>query len=513
MISSSIEHRAFKNTTVGALSFLVTLGQTLVLVPILLKHWGNVSYGLWLTLMAGFNLLQALDLGHQNYVGNQLNMQYHTDLNQFRRTLGSSLLIAYFLGLVEIGICLLLIASDTMTLFLSVPSQVIAEHQLSMGLLLLMTMWLVFGSVGGIVVRIMIPAGMLYESQWVGIAVRLIQFFSIVIVAVGGGSILAACLWYAVIQSVMALLIFRYIQLKLPDFYPWWRAAQWREGFRGLQKSLVLTFNGLGQQLSNNGLVILISALFTSAVIPSFTTLRTLTNTAGAATTILTTALFPDMIRFHATRETEKLADVFNANWFISGICVNFGIILVLPMIEPIYRFWTKGYLVFNPTLFFLLAVAISLANFGAGLNLYLSGINDLRSQTVITMTRAGVLFLLGYSLSGYYGILSVGIGCVVAEALASVVLPVVFVNERLAGFSAQLAFKHVGLAIMPSVFLLLAGGVIMVRQVNFGLVSLALFPPLCAIYYANWKILGRGVQDRIRSLASSVMRKFSFGF
>jgi hypothetical protein len=219
------------------------------------------------------------------------------------------------------------------------------------------------------------------------------------------------------------------------------------------------------------------------------------------------------MIRFHATRETEKLAGTFNAHWFISGICVNFGIILALPIIEPIYRYWTKGYLAFNSSLFFLLAVAISLANFGAGLNLYLSGINDLRSQTAITLTRVVALFLVGYGLSGYCGILSIGIGCVVAEALASVVLPVVFVNERLAELSTRLALEHVGLAIIPPVLLLLACGGIMVRQVNFGLVALVLLPALSAIYFANWKILGRDMQDRISSLASSVTRKFSFSF
>ncbi len=507
MNKSSIEHRAFKNTAVGALSFFVTLCQTIVLVPVLLKYWGNASYGLWLTLMAGFNLLQTLDLGHQNYVGNQLNVQYHTDINQFRRTLGSSLLIAYILGFVEIGICLLLITSGTLPLFLGVPSHIIVEHQIAMGLLFLMTMWLVFGSVGGIIVRILIPTGMLYEGQWLGIAIRLIQFFSIVIVAFAGGSILAACLWYAVIQSIMSLLIFRYIKVKLPQFYPWWHVAQWQEGFRGLQKSLLLTFNSIGQQLSNNGLVILISALFTSALIPLFTTLRTMTNTAGAVTTIFITSLFPDMMRFHATREIEKLATTFNVNWFISGICVNFGIIMVLPIIEPTYRLWTKGYLAFNPVLFFLLVVAISLTNFGAGLSLYLQGINDLRAQTIITITRAGALFLVGYSLSGFYGILSIGIGCVVAEILASVVLPVIFVNKRLAGFSAKLAFKHIGLAIIPPVLLLLVSGIIMVRQVSFSMVTLALLPAMCAIYYGNWKILDRDVQDRIGSLASSLVR------
>ena len=503
-MNSTIEHRALKNTTVGAISFFVTLGQNIVLVPILLKYWGNASYGLWLALMAAFSLLQTLDLGHQNYVGNQLNVQYHTDVKQFRRTLGSSLLIAYFLAFVEIGISLLLITSGRIHQFLGMPSRIIVENHIALGLLLLMTMWLLFGSVGGIIVRIMIPAGMLYESQWLGIGVRLSQFFSIVIVGVSGGGILAACLWYAVTQSVVSVLVLWYIKLKLPDYYPWWQAAEWREGLRNLKKSLVLTFNSIGQQLSNNGLVLLISALFTSAVIPSFTTLRTLTNTAGSVTTIFITALFPDMIRFHAIRETGKLVDTFNANWFISGICVNFGLILVLPIIEPIYLLWTKGYLAFNPSLFFLLAVAISLTNFGAGLNLYLQGINDLRSQTVITITRVSVLFIVAYSLSSFYGILSIGFGCVAAEAIASVILPLVFVNERLSEISARLSFENAGLAIIPPFLLLLACGVILVRKVNFSLVTLALLPPLCAVYYRNWKVLGLGVQGRICSLASS---------
>lgn len=512
MNKRSVEQRALRNTTVGAISFLAALAQTLVLVPILLKYWGTASYGLWLTLMAGFSLLQTLDLGHQNYVGNRLNVQYHTNLDEFQRTLGSSLLIAYLLGLVEIAICLALVFSGKITLLLSLTPQVIAKNQLALGLLLLMTMWLLFGSAGGVIVRIMIPAGMLYESQWLGIGVRLTQFFSIAIVAISGGNILAACLSYSVIQSIASLLVLWYIRTKLPQFYPWCHAARWREGLRGLRKSLVLTFNSVGQQFANSGLVILIGALFTSAAIPSFTTLRTLTNTVGAVTMIFISALFPDMIRYYATRETEKLSSTFYANWFISGICVNFGIVLALPIIEPIYEFWTKGYLAFDPGLFYLLALAISLANFGAGLNLFLVGANDLLAQTAIAATRAGVLFLVGYTLSGFYGILSVGIGCVVAEVLASVVLPVIFVRRRLAEFPARLAFKHVGLAALPPVLLMLAGGAVLVWEVDFRLLTLALLPALCATYVANWKILDRVVQDRIGTLASSVIKKFSFG-
>jgi O-antigen/teichoic acid export membrane protein len=311
----------------------------------------------------------------------------------------------------------------------------------------------------------------------------------------------------------MALFTFWYIKRKLPDFYPWWHAAQWHDGLIGLKKSLVLTFNSIAQQLANNGLVVFVSILFTAAVLPAFTTLRTLTNTAGAITAIFITALLPDMIRFHATREAEKLDSVFNANWFVSGICVNFGIIVVLPFIESVYRYWTKGLLTFNPALFLLLAVAISLANFGAGHTLYLQGINDLRSQTVITLTRTGMLFLVSYSLSSSCGILSIGIGCVVAELFASVILPVFFVSKRLSELSTRLSPKHVVLAVMPSVLLLLVGSVTMLKSMNLGVITLVLLPALGLVYYSNWKILNRDVRFRIGSLASAVTRKFSFGF
>ena len=166
MSSSSIEQRAWSNTVVGGLSFFITMGQTVALVPILLKYWGTANYGVWLTLMAGFNLLQTLDLGHQNYVGNQLNVQYHSDLEQFKRTLGSSLYIAYFLGLMEIGLCLLLVITGTLSPFLSIPAELITKHQLGLGLLLLMGMWFVFGSVGGIVARMLSRSllGMMIQS-------------------------------------------------------------------------------------------------------------------------------------------------------------------------------------------------------------------------------------------------------------------------------------------------------------------------------------------------------------
>jgi O-antigen/teichoic acid export membrane protein len=507
---TSIEHRAIKNFSVNTLSFVFSLLQTLITVPVLLKYWGNSTYGTWLVLFAGFNLLQTLDLGHQNFVGNQLNVVYHKDKDQFKATLGSSLLIAYFLGAIELFACLALIYSNKLHLLLGITPREIADSHSAMGLVLLMVMWLTFGSVGGIIVRIMIPAGMLYESQWLGILTRLTQFLSVISVAFLGGSILDACFWYAVLQSVMSFLILWYIKVKLPGFFPWWRLADWRTGFGNFKRSLVLTFNSIAQQLANNGLTIFIATLFSAALLPSFSTLRTLTNTAGAVTTIIITALLPDLIRFHATLEKDKLLSTINANWFISGIAVNSGILLMLPFVEYLYRLWTKGNLQFNPSLFLLLAVTISLANFGAGLNTYLMGINDLSSQTIITIARVVSLFLVSYAFSANYGLVSIGIGCVVSETIASVILPFILTNRRLISLSTRLSYDIALLSLLPSCMLLIGVFASLYFEMSYKYISWLLAPVLLN-YYCNWKMLDDDVRSKLRQTVNIITAKFSW--
>ena len=93
MKNTLIQQRAFKNSTVGLISFISSLLQAIIIVPILLKYWGNETYGIWLALYAGFSLLQSLDTGHINYIGNKLNISYNLK-EELNTTLGSSFLMA-----------------------------------------------------------------------------------------------------------------------------------------------------------------------------------------------------------------------------------------------------------------------------------------------------------------------------------------------------------------------------------------------------------------------------------
>ena len=429
--------------------------QTIIIVPVLLKYWGNETYGIWLSLYAGFALLQSLDTGHINYIGNTLNITYNSNREELKLTLSSSFLMALFIGSIQILLVLFLILFDYLPLFLGIDPNISAQYSIPFSLFILITFWFISGSFGGILHRLMVPSGFYYQAQWWGILYRFCQFLSIVFIAVLGGSILEASIFYVLIQLIVYALTFIYIKIKIPELYPWWQGAQLRTAFLNFNKSLVLTFNSFVQQLSNNGILLFISIIFSSIYLPVFNTIRTMTNTAISITNLLIISILPDFVRYHVGREKEKLNSVFNANWFFNGLVVNIGIILVIPFAEIIFKIWTKGIINFDFKLFIYLAASISVINFGAGFYNYLFAINSLRAVSVITITRVIILFAFSYYLSGLMGLSGIGAAVLISEIFSSMILPYFYVQKILKSFNGSLDIKT-SLTAIASTFIIL---------------------------------------------------------
>jgi O-antigen/teichoic acid export membrane protein len=344
----------------------------------------------------------------------------------------------------------------------------------------------------------------MYEGQWWGVTVRICQFISLALVVIFNGHILTAVFCFAVIQSTLSFFIFIYVKKKLPEFYPWWKNVEWKTGISNFKKSLILTFNGIAQQSANNGLTLFVATTFQASMVPAFTTIRTITNTAGSITNIFISSLLPDIVRFHATGEDKKLIKTLNANWFISGVMVNFGIVFSLPFIEPIYKIWTKGALEFNWPLYLFLVAGISFSNFGAGLYMYLSGINNLRSQTIITFARVVLVFGVSSLFINKFGIVSIGIGILVSEIVCSVFLPVYFVRLELGRFNNILEMNPVIIGIMPPVVILMISLLCFFVN-NIRLLSMAGLILLTVIYILNWRILDETLKLRLKHLINMV--------
>jgi O-antigen/teichoic acid export membrane protein len=508
MANTKIQQRALKNSFVGFISFIFSFLQTIVLVPILLKYWGNETYGIWLSLYAGFTLLQSLDNGHINYIGNKINISYHYDIENLRSTLGSSFLMALFIGLFQIVIVVLLIVFNFLPSFLGIPSTILTQYSISASLLILISFWFISGSFGGIVHRIMIPSGLYYESQWWGILYRFSQFISIGLVAIIGGSILEASIFYVIIQLFVYASTFIYIKKKIPQFYPWWKGANLNVSFSNFKNSLVLTANNFVQQLNSNGIILFISNMLSANFVPVFTTIRTLNNTAISMTNLLINSLLPDIVRYHAKNEKNKINSIFNAHWFFNGAIINLGLMLILPFISTIYTYWTKGLLQFDFKLFITLSASVSLINFGAGYYFYLVSINNLISQITITMVRVIIIFGCGFTLVKKFGLGGIGIAIMLSEIVCSVFLPTIFVKMEIKLLNVDFFRKYYFLALVsPTIMCILAIIILTTGNLNFTIwISSLLIITILYIY--NWQVLDKEVKSRTKALIINIFKK-----
>ncbi len=508
-MTSTVQKRVLNNYSIGLLGFGVTLLQTIISVPILLNYWGNDLYGIWIALFAGFSLLQTFDFGHQSYIGNLLNVEYHLNKEKFSEYLGSSLIIALILGIFQLLISIFLIITGYLSSFLGIAVSETNYFVISTSLLSLMLMWVIAGSVGGIIIKILIPAGYLAQSLIWGSIFKLGQFLSLVLVAILGGKILEASLVYSTVQFLLSFAAFRYIRNKVPEYYPWWKAKNLLTGFQNLKKSTVLTINNALQQLSNNGIVLFITNVFSTALVPAFTTVRTLTNTATVFTNLFITSIQPDLIKYHAKLEIDKLNSTLNANWFFSGLVVNTGLILVIPFADSIFRIWTKGLVTFDFKLFIALAASISMINFGAGLFNYLYGINHLVSISIITFTRAVVLFIFSLILASTYGLAGIGLAVLLSELVASLLLPIILVKKLLKTLNVTFANNNLSLAIAAP-FIISVLALLKLVGLEFNLfIYLLSISLIVGVYIVNWFILETEIKDRLLDLMRhSITRK-----
>ena len=503
-MNHSVEQRALKNTYVGTIGFIVNFLQSILIVPIILSYWGTIKYGNWLALFAGFTLLQTLDLGHQNYIANEINVLYHRNKSEMQKVLSSSLLIAWLIGFLEILITLFIIISGSLSIFLGLNA---AEFELPYALISLVIMWFIFGSVSGILIRLLVPVGKYYELQWISIIIKLVQFLALLFIVLLNDSILTAAITYSVAQSILTIFTLLYLKETLPEFYPWWLGGSFKLAITNFIKSLALTFNIIIQQLSINGLILFVSNFYQVIKIPVFTTIRTLTNTAGNFTGIIISSVNPDIVKYYSKGEDRKLFLSLTTNLFLSGVIVNTALVLSLFFIEPLYNILTKNELTFNISLFLFLSAGVSFSNFGIGFVNYFFGVNKLKQFTYINVSKSLSLFIIAYLLVGNNDLVTVGLSVAVSEFISSVIIPVYFIKLEKEKLFQDNNMKFFTLSIIPSLLISALAMFSYFKVFSYFIVSLVL-SLIIVIYYLSWKMIDNEVKSRLISIAKSYLKK-----
>jgi O-antigen/teichoic acid export membrane protein len=506
-MNGRMEHRAAKVSLVTGFSTILTIAFQLISVPVCLKYWGEGTYGSWLALFAAFMLLRSLDTGYTVYVGNKLNFLYHRDPIALREHLSSAVA-----GIVLISIFQLLIVAGTFVIdplagVLGMPGQAAGASAAKIGLMMLMISWVLTGSYLGIVHRLLIPTGLMYQAAWWAMAFQVSQFVAIMVAAMWQLSVLRTSLLFALSQLAVYVMSALYVRYKLPGFSPWLEGAHVRTGLDDLVQSSMLTVSNLIQQCATNGSVLVVSVLAGPVAVPVFTTVRTLTNLWTSVTTVLTGPLLPDVVRMHAKGEVHKLIAMNQAFWVLVGSAVNCGALLSYPLIPFLYDRWTAHAIALNtPLLCSMLGSAVT-ANAGAFMALHLNGTNSLRIVLSASVARA-VLGIGGGAL-GYthFGLASFGLGILGGEMVAMLMTARHFVRHEVIGKGAQMpsaSFAPAALSLGSTLVFFVGAGFNWwsgIRPWVFALIGVA----FATVW--GWKGLSQEIRTRLYDSVSRAVR------
>jgi O-antigen/teichoic acid export membrane protein len=243
--------------------------------------------------------------------------------------------------------------------------------------------------------------------------------------------------------------------------------------------------------------------------VPVFTTIRTLTNTAGSFTSIINSAVSPDVVKYYSKGEDKKLIMTLITTLFLSGFVINLSLILSLYFIEPLYKIWTNNELTFELNLFLFLAASVSFSNFGMGFVNYFFGANKLKQFTFINVFKVTSLFIVAYVLVSFKELSTVAISVAVSELISSVIVPLYLMKKEMPDLFKGPDKKFLTISLIPPTLLIILSilnllGIYSLIIVTFFLVIMVFS------YQFSWKIIDIEIKKRIKSVIKQYLKFYT---
>ena len=499
-----MERRAAAVSLVTGLSTVLSIAFQLVSVPVCLRYWGKDAYGAWLAVFTASMIFRTVDGGFISYVGNRLNLLYHQSTTELRTVLASAVVGVAVLGAAEIGLVLLAISlGRSAWLFGDVAGPAVARG--GAALVVLVTAWVISGAYLGVVHRLLIPAGLMYQATWWAMGYQAAVFAGVIAAAIAGLDVLGAALVIAAVQAAVYVASGLYIRVRLPALFPWWRNPDCRAGLADLRGSFVFMLSGIFQQGATNGAVLVVSATLGAAALPAFTTVRTLVNLWNNLTTALTSPLLPDVARYHATAQVPKLLALTGAHTWLLGTVVNIGVVATYPALVIAYRFWTRGLLPLDEGLFTALLAAVLLSSAGALMVTYLTGVNDAPAVLGLALVRAAVTLGVG-GLAAGLGLVGMGLAILLAELVCLTLTVAIFFPRAVHGLWRDARRPRMGWAgAQLACAMLFLAAVAACDEFPVAPFLICLIAMLVASWF-GWRRLGDDVRSRLILLMRALL-------
>lgn len=416
-----IEIRALAGSFATGISILLSSAISIISVPLILHFWTPSKYGTWVTLLASVPFFSALDIGHQAFLGNKIACNWEKGTKEIRKILSSGVLMALVLGILQIAVAtislLFVWGGDVSFLaFLFIENYAIKSAFLCSVLFSSIVI-----PVAGILIKIYAPAGLYLNAVWLGIAQVLGNFLFLILGCYLQVNLFIIVVLQSITGIVCAVYLYQDFKKRFPNLCPWWRGGSAKTGLKNFMNSSILSANSFLDQVTGNGMTIIIFAFIAPKEAGIYASLRTISNFGLQGIQIFIAPIYADIAKFFSIREYKKIHQIIFALWASGHFFVTLLFVATAPWVEKFFKNWSHDKLSFNLTLFTCLATAVCLRNWASPLFSLLSCINNLKSQFIISIVRGGLCLSVTAGLIHHFGLTAVGLGILAGEIGAAV--------------------------------------------------------------------------------------------
>jgi O-antigen/teichoic acid export membrane protein len=424
----STQLRLAKGTGLTLAGVAIGIVGQIASVPIYLSRWDAQTYGVWLVMQGMLGYLSIFSTAYHQYTYAEVLKNGPRASDAVRTIYWSSLWVAYLIAAAEFG-AVLTLAPQAVSAALepAVPSGATDIAATVLHVLILYTVLnLITMPFGALTSRTMSIHGYYPVSAAWGLVRRALALIApVAAVALGADLVTAG-----------QVLIAAHALVALPSLVYWFNLAQrfgllarqkvdWRMGFMNVLYSLPLAGQAFIDSLRQQGFRILLGAYVGATSVTALATTRTLANVLQQGLGTITGPLLPELMRYVVDRDQDRMEGAFAIVWLAVFTLLMPGILLLSMLAEPIFIFWTRGAVDFDPVLFVTLLAVVAVYASMQPATAILQGQNRVAWIVSASVAAALVLGALSLLLIQPFGLRGAGFALLGAElcALAVVVM------------------------------------------------------------------------------------------
>lgn len=483
----------------------VGIVSQVVAVPIFLSYWDLETYGAWLLIQTVISLMTVADVAHQNYLGYEFLKLGRDNRSELATIFCTAIPIAFMVSLVPFFGLSLLVYTGTLNHWTNINPDVFQSFEIA--LLVMLGTWVITGSVGGIIGRVLYPFNYYPLLAWSGTVFAIISaIIPVLVVSFGGGIVDTAIVFSLTNIAYNIVLMFLLIPAVKRErlFHGHIHLSQ---GFLRFILSLTLASqNGL-EILRQQGSRVILMLVTDMAQMTAFSTIRTGANFALQGLNTITGPIMPELMRFLVARDQKKTESTFAVVWLVLCAALSPAVIVVQYVAPELFPLWSKGKFIFDPILFSMLSLSVLVYGLAQPAIAIIQGNNILRPQLLISLITASIAVGTMYVLVPLIGIRGAAVALLLAEFIS--LLSYLLIATRWLQKAGMHWPWRAFLTAFSSVIIAGAGMIVLAKfpetNVEYFLIAL-LAETLIAVIY--WHTLPQIARQRAGGLARRIMPK-----